>query len=193
MPESEKISIQTLIDQMGTAQRKNRLKAAEYIIEHPEYFKDLLDLVFKVKYKYHYKAAWILEFVLEKNLNWLFPHLDFFTKNLYLLKNDSAIRPIAKICQCLATAYMKQKKLIYIHHLEHKYIERIVETGFDWMIGNYKIASQVYTMDTLYYFGCIPLENYEWIHPALKNIILQNSASKSAGYQTHGKKILKLI
>ncbi len=186
-------NIQSIIDTMGTAARVNRLKAADYFIQHPEDFVGLVNLVFDTSYKLHHKAAWVLEFVLKDHLFWIVPHFNLFSKNISKLRNDSAIRPIAKICQWIAVTYVKKKDEIFQSKLTHQHIEAIIETGFDWMIGDYKVASKAYTMDTLYFFGCLSDKEFSWVHSELKNIILQDINSGSSGYKSHGKKILDLL
>ncbi len=183
----------TVIENMGTAARENRLKAAAYFMEHPEQMGALLSMVFDTGFAYHYKAAWVLEFVLEKELSRILPFIDFFTQSLPKLTLDSALRPIAKICQWLGKSYVIQKKPLFTLQISQQNCIEIVHSSFDWMIGDYRVATQVYTMDTLYYFGQLPGEDFNWIHAALKNIILKNIYSGSFGYQSHGKKILQLL
>ncbi len=178
---------------MGVAKRINRQRVADYFLGHQEDLPLLLEIVFETDYKLHHKAAWTLEFVLEKNLNWLVPHLDYFTKNLHKLTHQSSIRPIAKICQWIANAFVKKQQPLFIDNLTLLHINQLVEVGFDWMIGNHKVATKAYTMATLYYFGKLPLEKLNWVHAELKNIILQNIQTGSPAYKSQGKKILRLL
>jgi len=184
-----------IIDTMGTAARVNRLKAANYFIQHPESLADLIVLVFDTSYKLHHKAAWVLEFVVEHHLEWILPHphINEFTSNLSKLQNDSAIRPIAKICQWIAFNYVKKEDVLFRNTINKKHIDLIIEVGFDWMIGDYKVASKVYSMNTLYYFGNLPNKEFNWLHIELKNIILQHINRGSAAYKSAGKKILELL
>ena len=182
-----------IIETMGTAARINRLKAADYFIQHPERISDLVALVFDTSYKFHHKAAWVLEFVLKEHLNWIITHIDLFSSSLSKLKNDSAIRPIAKICQWIAYEYVHNRYNLYFKKITVDHIDNIIESSFDWMIGDYKVASKVYSMDTLYYFGSMQNEDYSWVLWELKNIILQNINEGSPGYKSHGKKILTLL
>ena len=118
------------------------------------------------------------------------PHIDYFTQNIHSLKHESAVRPTAKICKWIAEAYVKKHKTTFVTHIKPIHIERIVETGFDWMITETKVATKAYSMDTLYYFGCLNIENFEWIHQELKNIVLQNSSKESSAYKAHARQIL---
>jgi len=185
--------IKILLDGMGIAERANRQRVADYFLSHHEDFHLLLEVLFETNYKLHHKAAWTLEFVLEEKLEWIAPHFDYFTKNIKHLSHQSSIRPITKICKWIAHAYVKKENPIFIQSLSIQNINEIVEAGFDWMIGNHKVASKVYTMVALYYFGKLPLEDLNWIHPELKHIILQNISIESPAYKSQGKKILGLL
>ncbi len=178
---------------MGPALRTNRLRVTSTVLQNPELFPDLLELSFETSYKLHHKAAWTLELLLERKLNWILPHIDFFTQNIHKLKHESAIRPISKICKWLAEAYVKKSILEFQQLVTLENIEQIIETGFDWMITDTKVATKAYTMDTLFYFGSLPNEDFDWIHSELKNIILLNSNQESSGYKAHARQILQLL
>ncbi|HEX8013711.1 MAG TPA: hypothetical protein VF465_00630, partial [Flavobacterium sp.] len=74
------------------AYRENRLIAAQYILENPSLFDELVSICFSPSDKNNHKACWILEFVSYEELLWLQPHLDFFCSNLKVLKDESSIR-----------------------------------------------------------------------------------------------------
>lgn len=179
------------LDVLGPATRDNRKRVSNLVIENPELIKPLLEVVFDVDHKLSYRAAWILEFVLtQKNkLDWISPYLDEFTSNISKVYHDSAVRPCAKICEYIAKAYTSKKDSIIKDSLSEKNIENIIETGFDWMISQQKVAVKAYTMETLYLLG----KNSDWVHNELKLVIQQNMASESAGYKARGKKIVALI
>jgi hypothetical protein len=135
------------------------------------------------------KAAWILEFVLAEDLYAVIPYLDDFTLNLSKIKFDSAIRPIAKICEYLAKAYYSKEPNPLKTMLSAQHKERIIECSFDWMINDEKVAAKAYSMNTLYLFG----KDYHWIHPELSQILEQDYPNQSAGFQARAKHILKTI
>ncbi len=188
-----KIDLKNLMESMGPALRTNRLRVTSVVLQNPELFPDLLKLSFETDYKLHHKAAWTLELLLERKLNWILPHIDFFTQNIHKLKNESAIRPVSKICKWLSEAYVKKSILEFQQLIKLENIEQIIETGFDWMITGTKVATKAYTMDTLFYFGSLPNTEFDWIHMELKNIILQNSNKESSAYKAHAKQILKML
>jgi hypothetical protein len=171
------------------AKRINRLRVANIVLENKELFKYLLELVFEVDNKLSIKAAWVLEFVCVNKLNWLAPHLDYFTNNISLVKFDSSVRPISKICNFLAISYNSKNDSLIKSTLTKHHIDLIIESGFDWMISDQKVAVKAYTMNFLFLFG----KNSDWVHNELKLIIQQNIMDESAAYKARGKITLSLI
>jgi hypothetical protein len=171
------------------AHRKTREDIAYWIIDHPEYFPDLLDFCFKTELKISHKAAWVLEIVCEEQMDLLLPHLDGFFENIPKVKKDQAVRPLAKICLMLAKKYYKKKDQKVVKTLTNKHKEIMTECCFDWLITDQKVACEAYSMYVLYLLG----SEIDWIHPELKTIIEQNMNQKSAGYRAQGRKIIGRI
>ena len=190
MPNSNLLYITEQLNNMANPKRDNRQRVANIVLDNPDFFKDLVTITFNVDDKLSIKAAWILEWICtHHHLNWILPHLDTFTTNIYNVKFDSAIRPCAKICEHLATAYYAKKENDVQKTLTKKHIDNIVEAGFDWLITPQKIAVRAYTMNTLYFFG---LEK-EWIHPELKHLIQTKIIHESKGCKARGNHILAMI
>ena len=190
MPKTNLQYITEQLNDLGTAKRDNRQRVANIVLDNPDLFKDLVTITFDVENKLSIKASWILEWICtHHHLNWVLPHLDTFTTEIYNLKFDSAIRPCAKVCEHLATAYYSKNENDVQKTLTIKHIDAIVEAGFDWLITPQKIAVRAYTMNTLYFFG---LEK-EWIHPELKHLIESKIIHESKGCKARGKHILALI
>lgn len=185
--------INDLLESIGPALRKNRERVAVPFENNPELVSNLIIVLFNTHYKLHFKAAWILEILLEKDLRIILPYIEYFATNIRKLRNQSAIRPIAKISMRLAVSYVNKKEIIYRNYMSKPIVEKMVETGFDWMIDDHKVATKAYTMSTLYYFGLIKEPEFEWIHRELKNIILQNMNVQSAVYQARGRITLELL
>ncbi len=171
------------------AYRKTRLDVAQWVIEHPETFPDLLNFCFKTEEEISYRATWVLEFVCAEKLNLLLHHLDLFLKKIPKVHKDQALRPLAKICEMLVVAYYKNKDPSVIKTLELKHKETLTECCFDWLITKQKVACKVYSMMTLYYLGT----EFEWIHPELRIIIEQNIHNESAAYKARGRMTLEKI
>lgn len=168
-----------------TGHRENRQKYANEVLDNPEIFPELIQLSFQVSNKNSSKAFWILEFVCYQKLEWLVDYLDFFCSNIKKLKDESSIRPAAKICQLLVLAHFKKNEII----LSEKNLEEITESSFDWLINDIKVAPKAYSMRTLYLLG----EHYDWIHPELKTIITKDFPNHSAAYKAVAKEVLKKI
>lgn len=171
------------------AKRINRLRVADLVFKNPILLKHLLEIVFEVENKISIKAAWTLELVCAEKINWLAPHLNYFTQHIFSLKFESAIRPASKICNFLAIAYTSKKDSEIKKTITKLNIESIIETGFDWMIGQHKVATKAYTMNALFLFG----KNYDWVHEELKLILQQNIPKESAAYKARGRITLGLI
>ena len=173
-----------------TARRNERLQMADKVIQEPQLFDYLIQLIFEIDSKTAIKAAWVFEFVCHRNLELLIPHLDYFTLNLHNLHNDSAIRPVAKVCEFLAKAHTSKKNISLIkNELNEIRINRIIEAAFDWMIGPFRVAVKVYAMSTLYLLG----KNNGWVHEELQLILLKDMGEENPGYCARGKKVLALI
>ena len=169
------------------AYRENRLKAAQEILENKDLFDELVAICFSPSDKNNHKACWILEFVAYEELLWLQPHLDFFCSNIKILKDESAIRPIAKVVQLLVKShYQKAENSIL---LSEENLQELIEISFDWLITDVKVATKAYSIRTLYL-----LENhYDWIHPELKIILEKDFGDHSAAYKAVAKEVLKKI
>ncbi|MDX6746159.1 adenylosuccinate lyase [Polaribacter sp. PL03] len=175
---------------MANPKRENRQRVANIVLENEKLFKYLISITFNVENKVSIKAAWVLEWICtHHHLNWMIPHLDEFSEKISTVKFDSAIRPCAKICEHLATAYYAKKENDIQKNLTNQQINTIITTGFDWLITPQKIAVRAYTMTTLYLFG---LEK-DWIHPELKHLIETKIIHESKGTKARGKQIINLI
>ncbi|HEY9169907.1 MAG TPA: adenylosuccinate lyase [Lutibacter sp.] len=177
------------LNHIENAKRVNRLRVANLVIDNKELFPYLIEQVFEIDNKISIKAAWILEFVCAERLSWLVPHLNYFTENIGKVKFGSAVRPLSKICGFLAKSYTSKNNSLNKIELKKNHTKKIIESGFDWLIGKQKVAVKVYAMETLFLLG----KNIDWVHPELKLIIELNITKESAAYKAHGKKILSLL
>ena len=190
VPKSNLLFLTEQLNNMANPKRENRQRVANIVLENQKIFKTLVALTFKVDDKISIKAAWILEWICtHHHLEWIIPHLEKFSTKINTVKFDSAIRPCAKICEHIATAYYSNKENGIKKNLTKKQIDAIVATGFDWLITPQKIAVRAYTMTFLYLFG---LEK-DWIHPELKHLIESKIIHESKGCKARGKHILQLI
>lgn len=168
-----------------TGYRINRLKYANEVLNNPSLFPELIQSCFLILDKNTHKACWILEFVCYEKLEWMQEHLDIFCTNIKNLNDESAIRPIAKICQLLVSSHYKNEKV----QLSENQLQEIIESCFDWLINDTKVASKVYAMQTLYILG----NQYDWIFPELKTIIIKDYPTHSLAYKVTAREILKKL
>lgn len=169
--------------------RENRIKYANMVIKSPELLPKVLNIVFRVDDKKSARAAWMLEFVARDNLNVLIPYLDTFTNEMHKVCLDSAVRPVAKICECLVEAYYIKKDNDVKQALNSNHKEKIIESCFDWLIKNEKIAPKAYSMNSLYLLG----SEYDWIHPELLLILEKDFHKQTSGFKARAKHIVKKI
>ncbi|MDT0554721.1 hypothetical protein [Patiriisocius hiemis] len=171
------------------AYRKNRLNAANWVLENPETIKELLQYCFHEDQTLATKATWVLEFVFRKNIKELYPFLNYIFKNLSTAKSDGQLRSLGLFCEMITIAYYKEKEAGILKLLKPNHKKIITECCFDWMITNQKVACQARAMTALQFLGT----EYDWIHPELQQIIIQNMSSGSAGYKARGKQTLAYI
>ncbi|MBX2829046.1 MAG: adenylosuccinate lyase [Flavobacteriaceae bacterium] len=172
------------------AYRENRMNGALWVLDHPETFRELLEYVFNDKQdELSHKAAWVMEFVFLKQPSLLYPHFDYYFESISKVKKDQSVRPLANLCEKICLAYYKKRDPQIKEVLSPTHKEQMIETCFDWMITDQKVACQARAMTCLYYLGT----EYDWIHPELEQIIERNIPMGSAGYKNRGSKILAKI
>lgn len=169
--------------------REKRLFYAQMMQKQPELVSNLLDILFRVDDKISPRAAWVFEFMCHEDINTIIPHLDRFTSNLHKVHLDSAVRPVAKICELLAVAYTHKEDNLIKTALTKIHIERIIETCFDYMINDEKVAPKAYSMSTLFLFG----KDYDWVYPELTRILEDDFTKQSAAFKARARHILKKI
>ena len=169
--------------------RENRLVHADLVLKDPNLIPKLIEIVFMVDDKISCKAAWVLEFVCNENLKALLPYLDTFTENLSEVHLDSAVRPVAKICEMLAKAFYSKENNSVKSILQFQHKEKIIEYCFDIMINDEKIAPKAYAMQTLFLLG----KDFNWIHLELVQILERDFPNQSAGFKARAKHLIKKI
>ncbi|MGK4569336.1 hypothetical protein [Flavobacterium sp. 3HN19-14] len=172
----------------STAHRLSRETNAQLILENPQLFPHLLEIAFDTDDKNHHKACWILELVLEENIDWLFPDLDAFCNQLKVFSNESAMRSIAKICQFSAVEHTKKVKSNPIF-LNEKQQQQVTESCFYWLIDDHKVAAKAYAARALFELG----EESDWIYQKLAVVLESGFSNHSAAYKAVAREILKAI
>lgn len=165
----------------STAHRLNREFIRDYIFQNSEKLQDLMQIALNENDKIHIKACWSLELILELKLELILPFLNDFIAKIAFYKNDSAKRPISKICLFLSKS--KTIKLAEVQEI------KIIETCLDWLIQDEKVATKAYSMRALHQFG----KKYPWINDELKTILSQDYPNHSAAYKAAAKDILRKL
>lgn len=169
--------------------REKRLFYANLVIDNPNLIPKLLEVLFMVDDKISCRAAWVFEFMCNEKLEAIIPYLDTFTLQMHKVHLDSAVRPVAKVCEYLVKAYYSKQENKIQTALKPIHIERITEVCFDFMINDEKIAPKAYAMNTLYLLG----KDIDWIHPELIIILERDFQIQSSGFKARAKHILKKI
>jgi len=169
--------------------REKRLHYANLVINNPDLIPELLEILFMADDKISCRAAWVFEFMCGEKLEAIIPYLDDFTLNMHKVYLDSAVRPVAKVCEYLVKAYYSKEKNNIQTALKPIHKERIVEVCFDYMINDEKIAPKAYSMNTLFLLG----RDIDWIHPELVMILERDFQIQSSGFKARAKHILKKI
>ena len=180
----------SVLNTMKSPTRIHRSKAAHIVLQQPILVEGLVNLTFTTSTKLSIKAAWVLEWICTHHgINYIHPYLTIFTSTISELRLASVIRPCAKICEHLAIAYTSKKDNETKNYLTNSHIELIIETGFDWLLGDQKIAVKAYTMNTLFLLG----KTKDWVHTELMHLITSKIIYESKGCEARGRKILDLI
>lgn len=169
--------------------REQRDKMAALIMENPSLIAPLLSIISRIDDVISCRASWILERVVRKDKALLYPYLDTFIMLLDKVQLDSAVRPMAKVCELLIISYYAKIPNKSQKHLSKKHLERIITACFDWLIGDHKVAAQAYSMTTLQLLG----NTFDWIHPELKIILEQQYHTGSAAYKARARMVLKKL
>lgn len=169
--------------------REKRLYYAHLVIENPILVPTLLDILFMVDDKISPRAGWVFEFMCGENLEAVIPYLDSFTNNISKVHIDSAVRPVAKVCEYIITAYYSKTENEIQSALSPIHREKIIEACFDWMINDEKIAPKAYAMNALYLLG----RDYNWVHPELIMILERDYQMQSSGFKARARRILKQL
>jgi hypothetical protein len=167
----------------SSAHTQNRIDNAEFILRNLDLLNELISFSFQTENKFHLRACCILEKVFELQLDLSFPFLDIICNDLKLLKNDSAIRSISRFLMFLVQDNSKN------NYLTENQLEKITESSFDWLIGDYKVAVKHHAINTLIETG----KKQSWIYPELLTILEKEIEFPSPGYRSIVKKFLKIV
>lgn len=166
----------------STAHRASREEMCSMVLNNKKLLTELFSIALNTQNKYHYKACWILELVIETDFSALLPQLTLFCDTLHEYRHDGAIRSVSKICFIISYKWSKDNSM-----LTENQLQQITEACMDWLINpNGKVANKAYAMRALYIIG----QKTEWVHPELKRILEEDFTKHSAAYKSATKEIL---
>ncbi|MEP2937308.1 MAG: adenylosuccinate lyase [Gilvibacter sp.] len=171
------------------AYRKTRLEVANWVLNNPDTFSDLLDFCYDLKNDISYKASWILEFVVKDDLSLVYPEIDRYCNQLEHITRDQSLRPMAKICEMLTTEYYIKQSPAIKKVLTQKHKEQITANCFDWLITDQKVACKAYSISALYLLGT----EFDWIHPELETILREGYNKHTAAFKARARHFLTKI
>ena len=164
----------------GNASIKSRQHNTSIVLENTELAKDLIEMAVNIEDKFHFKAVWIIEKLVEKNIELLTPFIDKILETAPKYKHESAVRGISRTIHFLS----KSKKI----KLSEKQENRIVEICFDWLINpKIKLAPKVFAIYSLEEMS----KKQPWILKELTPIVEKDAESQSPSYRAAARKILK--
>ena len=166
--------------------KEKRDQAANMVMENPEIVEYFLEIAASGSNRLASKACWVIEFTARQDLRFVYEHIERFLEIIPNLREESSIRPMAKICELLVLEHYSGNALSSAHRLSNNHLELMATICFDWLIGPHKVAAKAFSMTCLYHLG----KNFSWIHPELKLVLEQNYANESAAYKARARHIL---
>ena len=187
--DTNKFSLLKELNAIQNAGRESRIKVAKLVLKDQTLFDSLLEIAFEYDNELSVKAIWVLELVCEKNLEWIAFNLPYFIKNISKPTEESAVRSISKICNLISQDYNSKFDSPIKLIMTEEHISQMIETCFDWLLSDYKVATKAHAMETLYYLG----NKTGWVHYELKMIIERSLPVESPGYIARAKKVLEFM
>lgn len=169
--------------------KSSRDKISRMIVKDQSVFQSLLEIAFDYNNELSSKACSVLESVCEERPDWIAFNLNYFTENLPNVQGDSNVRSISKICNMIAQNYNSKFDSPIKLIITEDQVSQLIETCFEWLLSDYKVATKANAMETLYHIG----KQIGWIHYELKMIIEKNIPVESPGYTSRAKKVLEAI
>ena len=160
---------------------ENREILLSRLQQDPNFFYQLLSYI-KDENPQASHAARAIELASLENTSLITPHVDILINIGENTTNHSIIRAVAKLLEVLSCT----KLSLNFTPLQ---ANKITEICFDWLIGNYKTAAKVYSMNILFYLG----KNEAWIYPELTAILKQQLPNNSKGFKARARKIIHTI
>jgi hypothetical protein len=180
-------NLKGILNSVRNAKRVYRDQGADAILRQPELIPFLIEYLYANDKDLSIKSAWVLELVCLFEIRLLLPFLFEFTSRLNILDQESAIRPVSKICSLICQHCNSHP--CDLSRDETGWKNNIIEASFEWLTGHHKIAAQVFAMESLFLLG----QESDWILDELFSILDKDYPNKSTGYQSRARKIMDKI
>jgi len=162
----------------------------QQLLQFPQLTLPLLEEVFRQDQQAEsFNASWVFDHLMRKDLTLLLPYTEKYVEGLPNLKTESCMRPMAHVMELLTIALFVNKQASFLKAIDSTQQEQMVTVAFDWLIGNYKVATKVFAMTSLFHLGT----NFSWVRLELRSIIEQQMINGTAGLVNRGSKILEAL
>jgi len=149
---------------------------------------DLLDLTLHTNGQTAFHAVWLLDTVVEDDLNNYIFEIDKFITYSQRIKHHSCQRHYARIFMHF-TAAAKRSNIIRLKLLQTD-LEPMVELCFDWLIDpKTKVAVKAFASEVL----CNLSGRYDWISEELQNQLHYLMNNGSPAIQSTGRRLLNKL
>jgi hypothetical protein len=163
---------------LGDSSRITADIAVEFILEHPQFFEEALDLSLADKPLISMRASRVVQLAAERKKELIAPFLDRITESLSSLKETGALRSLLKILSA------------HTHSLSEQHSGILLNDCFGWLeSASCPIAIQVYSLEILYNISNTLPE----LKPELVVVLQTRKDSESAGIRSRARELLRKL
>lgn len=164
---------------------KAKVVALSQIISDKKYaLTDLIDLTFYPDRNVAFRAAWLLENVILKDMTEITSHIESILARIKEVEHASCKRHYAKIVMHLTSP---GAPLVIREKMAEIELEPVIEQCFDWMIDPHiLIAVKVFAAEALFNMR----HRYPWIAEELCNQLQYLMRDGTAAIQSKGRRLL---
>lgn len=171
-----------------SALRNDREAAADFVLQNPEYYPELLEHALNSDPAISKKACWVLELVIFAEPRLLDAHRSIFFSILKQIKDGSAIRPLAKIIAYWSKETIS-KRTPGIPDLNREEAEQLTTIAFTWMLNDLPVAVKVFSMEALFHLG----KKQAWVHKELLAYIEKNYQAAQPAFKARARHLVKKL
>lgn len=155
----------------------------KWVEQYPKREKELWQIARTDSSPKNWRAAWVLDYLIEKDPKNLLPYLPLFSKLIIHCKDESRARCFARITHNFIFFIYQKKNISIKSTLKLVHLNCIKDACFLWLIENKKVATEVHAMRTL----AILSADFPEISENLLAILEQHYVVKSAGYKASAR------